>query len=331
MEWYFPPGSTMEYLRPDRTLEEAPYLKPDVGGCHQAAARVPPAVAVSGARDVSFEVCRFVHLGGYRVAFQDGCRHNRIAGCEMTDLGAGGVKIGETLLREAVAEQTFGNAVVDCHIHNVGRLFHSAVGIWVGQSYDNRLAHNHIHDLYYSTISIGWTWGYGTTLARGNIVEYNFFHDIAGRSYGGWGVYLDEGSSNILVENNLVTRTTHGGFHQHFERDNLIRNNIFAFERHVQLQRTRAESQHNLTFDRNLDWNTTTGPIVFDGPSFEQWQTKGMERRYRIADPLFLAPHEDDFRLPPDSPALAVGFQPFHVDTVGPRLTPNELSTNVAP
>jgi hypothetical protein len=75
----------------------------------------------------------------------------------MTDLGAGGVKIGETLLREAVAEQTFGNEVVDCHIHNVGRLFHSAVGIWVGQSYDNRLAHNHIHDLYYSAISIGWT------------------------------------------------------------------------------------------------------------------------------------------------------------------------------
>ncbi len=383
-EWYFPPGSTMEYLRPDRTLEEAPYLKPDVGGCHQAAARVPAAVAVSGARGVTFEGCRFVHLGGYGVALESGCRHNRIAGCEMTDLGAGGVKIGETLLRETVAEQTFGNEVVDCHIHNVGRLFHSAVGVWVGQSYDNRLAHNRIHDLYYSAISIGWTWGYGKTLARGNIVEYNhvhhlgglssgdgpilsdmgavytvgvqpgtairhnFFHDIAGRSYGGWGVYLDEGSSHILVENNLVTRTAHGGFHQHFGRDNLIRNNIFAFGRHVQLQRTRAEAQQNLTFernivywsegslfgrpmkdfqfsfDRNLYWSTAAGPIDFDGLSFEQWQAQGMDRHSRIADPFFIAPHKDDFRLGPDSPALALGFEPFDATNVGPRFPPGQ-------
>ncbi len=347
-EWYFPPGSNIVGLRPEKTTDE-PYLRADVGGCPEAAARVPAAVVVSGARRVAFEGCAFAHVGGYGVALERGCRHNRIIRCEMTDLGAGGVKIGETYLRETVAEQTFGNEVADCRIHLGGGVFHSAVGIWIGQSYDNRLAHNLIHNFYYSAISIGWTWGYGKTLARGNVVEYNhihhlgtlsngdgpilndmggvytvgiqpgtairhnFFHDIAGRRYGGWGVYLDEGSSNILVENNLVTRTTHGGFHQHFGRDNLIRNNIFAFGRHVQLQRTRAEAHRSLTFernivywsqgslfgrpmgdfrfsfDRNLYWNTTADPISFDGLSVEQWQAKGIDRHSQIADPLFVA------------------------------------------
>lgn len=383
-EWYFPPGSNMVGLRPEVTTDE-PYLRADVGGCPQAAARVPAAVTVSGARRIAFEGCTFAHLGGYAVALVRGCQHNRIAGCEMTDLGAGGAKIGETLFRETLMEQTFGNEVADCHIHNAGRVFHSAVGIWVGQSYENRLVHNHIHDLYYSGISVGWTWLYGKTLARGNVVEYNhvhhlgglsngdgpilsdmggvytvgmqpgtiirhnFFHDIAGFRYGGWGIYLDEGSSYMLVENNLVARTTHGGFHQHYGRENMVRNNIFAFGRFQQIYRSPTEPHLSFTFernivywtegklagtpwgnpkvafDRNLYWNAGGGEVRFgDNFSLEEWQAKGLDTHGRIADPLFIAPEKDDYRLRPGSPALALGFKLFGLEGIGPRIPPEQ-------
>jgi hypothetical protein len=340
-------------------------------GDSQAAVSVPGAIQGNGVMNCAFENCTVAHVSNYAIDLHGGCQKNRIVGCHLFDLGAGGVKIGETGQRTSPAQHTHSNAVTDCHIHGGGRVFHQAVGLWVGQSYGNRLAHNHIHDLYYTGVSIGWTWGYGKTLARDNVLEFNhihdlgkawlsdmggiytlgtqpgtvvrnnIFHDIAGFSYGGWGIYFDEGSTGIVAENNLVYRTTHGGFHQHYGKENVVRNNIFALGRDQQLQRTRQEPHLSFTFERNLvfyrtnllagAWNDDKvaldynlywregGPVNFGGLSLEQWQKKGRDRHSLIADPLFEAPDRADFRLKTGTPAEKIGFRPLDLSKVGPR------------
>jgi parallel beta-helix repeat protein len=358
-EWWFP-----------ASVQTTP-AKLDVGGFSQAAVGVPGAIHGDGARGCAFENCTVAHVGGYGIELERGCQENRIAGSIIADLGAGGIKIGETTQRASPAEQTSGNSVSGCQIHDGGLIFHSAVGIWIGQSFDNRISRNHIHDFYYTGLSIGWTWGYAKSLARGNIVEFNnvhhigvrsdgdgpilsdmggiytlgvqpgtvirsnVFHDIAGFRYGGWGIYLDEGSSNIVVENNLVYRTTHGGFHQHYGRENLVRNNVFALGRDAQIQRTRPEPHSSFTFERNivywrrgdlfagdlsgyhfafdhnLYWREGGGEIRCGSLSWSEWQAKGTDPHSLVADPLFVAPDKGDFRLKPGSPALKLGFVPI--------------------
>jgi hypothetical protein len=44
-----------------------------------------------------------------------------------------------------------------------------------------------------------------------------------------------------------------------------------------------------------------------------------------MADPLFVDPQRGDFRLRPDSPALAMGFEPFNISQCGPRPRPQSL------
>lgn len=60
----------------------------------QAEIGLDAAVTAIGARDVVFERCTVRHTGGYGMAFGAGSRHNRLEGCDLIDLGAGGIKIG---------------------------------------------------------------------------------------------------------------------------------------------------------------------------------------------------------------------------------------------
>jgi hypothetical protein len=47
-----------------------------------------------------------------------------------------------------------------------------------------------------------------------------------------------------------------------------------------------------------------------------------------IADPKFVNPEKEDFRLPPDSPAFSLGFQAFDPNEAG-RTTPPVLTAGM--
>jgi hypothetical protein len=178
----------------------------------------------------------------------------------------------------------------------------------------------------------------------GTRLRYNVIHDVQSRGYGGWGIYDDEGSSYILVENNLVYRTKSNPYNQHYGRENVVRNNIFAFGREAQFSRGRIEPHASFIFtnnilcfdtdgkvlagnwqelaaviDRNLYFNVSGQPLDFAGLTFEQWQERGADRDSLIADPLFRDPANGDFALAPESPAERIGFVPFDLSSVGPR------------
>jgi hypothetical protein len=67
---------------------------------------------------------------------------------------------------------------------------------------------------------------------------------------------------------------------------------------------------------RNLWW-CADGPADFNGKTFEEWQAAGRDKDGRVADPLFVNPSARDFRLKPNSPALAAGFKPFDFSKAG--------------
>ena len=334
----------------------------------QAAIEFPGAIWAQGAVGCSFENCAVSHVGGYAIDFGRGCKDNRIVRCEVTDIGAGGIRIGETSLRKDDADRTTGNSVTDCHIHDLGVCFPAGVAIWVGHSSKNTFAHNHIHDTYYSGFSIGWSWGYGPSGAQENVIEYNdvhhigrsmladmggiytlgtctgtvirnnVFHDVWSSTYGGWAIYFDEGSTGVVAENNVAYRCKSNGFHQHYGKDNTLRNNIFALSQEAQIARTRKEDHFTLRFERNIVY-WKEGKLLsgnWDGDQFrweknlfwnpggtkglpDAWKEKGLDKDSVIADPLFVDPDKGDFTLKPDSPALKLGFQPIDVSKVGPR------------
>lgn len=340
----------------------------------QAAFETPAAILVSASSGINFTDCRFENISYTAVKFENAAADCTIKSCLFNEIGANAVFIHGDFV---VPASTKNIDVIDCHISNYGRIFNNAIGILLTHAIDCDLTNNEIHDGWYTGISVGWNWGYTPnstsninisnnliynigngwlsdmggiytlgiqpgTVISGNVI-YNVGCDEGQYGYGGWGIYLDEGSSEILVENNLVYDCSSETFHQHYGRDNVIKNNIFAFGGEGAFIITRHEEHNSLTAennifvvdgatmyafdvdsdwfkdDSNLFWDYQRGANVYSGHTakiFERYSVpvvmaKGYYNNAVFADPLFKDAANRDFTLATNSPALDTGFVPF--------------------
>ncbi len=332
----------------------------------------PGLIMATGLRNASFEGCTIAHTGAHGIWLADGCEDDRVQRCHIHDLGGGGVYIGGGWGRHETTP-TQRILVDNNFIHDGAHLFHGAHGVWIGKSSYNTVTHNEISNFDYSGVSCGWSWGFQPSSAHHNNLDYNHIHhlgngdglsDMGGiytlgispgtterynhmhhvYSYAhvshGSGVYPDEGSSQILIENNVVYRVRTCPLFQHYGKDNVVRNNILALGGKGQLQRCREDkpchyiAEGNVVYGdieqmlggvwKNGDWKlgrnvywSTAGEPKFASMDFAAWQAKGNDAGSIVADPRFVDAANDDFRLRPDSLALKLGFQPIDLSKTG--------------
>src|SRR6185369_12075868 len=93
-------------------------------------------------------------------------------------------------------------------------------------------------------------------------------------------------------------------------------------------------SDHNLT-DSNVVFHfgqplrtgqKSAGKESPTNSEWAAWQALGNDAHSLIADPLFVSPDQDGFRLKPESPAFALGFKPIPLEKIGPYADPLRAS-----
>lgn len=255
--------------------EAARQKEPEQAGFHDEAA-----ILFDAADGCAFERCSFRHTGGYAVWFRNACRNCRVERCHVHDCGSGGIRAGGTD-KKVVSERLL---VKNCLIEDCGHVNPCGVGLWIGEPRESVFTHNHIRNILYSGVSMGWNWTYSGVGER-NDLSFNLIEDIGlgcltdmagiytlGRQTGTrihdnvirrvdgctfcrWALYLDQGSTGITAYNNLCYDAPDGGFVFHYGRDNVISNNIFAagLANHM-VNVGRAEPFKMLEFTRNIVW-----------------------------------------------------------------------------
>ena len=128
-------------------------------------------------------------------------------------------------------------------------------------------------------------------------------------------------------------------------KDNIIRNNIFAFNKLSQLQLTKVEDHLSFSFvnniiyfeegllymdmikgawlnaqtviDSNCFWDVRTINPNFLGYNFNEWKRLGKDKHSIVADPAFVNPKGFDFRFRNMDVVKKIGFKPFDYSRAG--------------
>ena len=264
----------------------------------QAAAFKTGTVQVEAARGIRFEDCAFLHTGATGLVLRRGSKDCAAERCEFSDLGAGGVRIGDGYDYRESDGLTSGCTVRNCLIEKGGRFEPAGVGVLICHARGSRIADNTIEDLYYSGISLGWGWSFKQTacenvienndidrvgqkvlsdlggiytLSRqaGTVIRGNRVRNVTRARYGAFGIYHDSGSSEIVVSNNLVSGCTDcSWFVAAVSDSNRAENNLFcdAARRQLCIATSGRGSRPSRLAGNVVKW-TTEGFSPLPGPA----------------------------------------------------------------
>lgn len=225
----------------------------EYGASPQAAFELPGMIDAAFAQKIEIKNCQFSNSGGYAIVSGEGCRSFIIQGNQFKDLGGGAV-----LCDGGKSDQTLNgfHRISDNIMTRTGVRRPAAVAILLMLSRGNKVFRNKIEKTSYSAISSGWSWGVDATVTRDNCIEENQIkevgafgglNDMAGIycvgiqpgtrivrnhiqevntvTYGGGGIYLDEGGSQIHVEGNEIHGKCDYGILLHKSRQNYFFDN----------------------------------------------------------------------------------------------------------
>jgi parallel beta-helix repeat protein len=84
------------------------------------------------------------------------------------------------------------------------------------------------------------------------------------------------------------------------------------------------ESDYNIYFTNTGDLRFRVEGLPGSPITFSDWQkATGFDSHSVVADPMFVDPAHDDYRLRPESPAIRLGFVPINLDAIGIRPKPH--------
>lgn len=152
------------------------------------------------------------HLGCGAIDIEQG-EDNRIVGNHLFDIGGSGIQLGGFTFQDAHQGderlRTRHTVIANNYLHEIGSDLKGSVAIIAGYTEGTVIAHNEIHDVAYSGISVGWGWGYvdmndnrfrhfapddypvyhKPSVARNNRIEFNDVHHVMRKLHDGGGIY----------------------------------------------------------------------------------------------------------------------------------------------
>lgn len=241
----------------------------------------PAAIELSDCSDITFNNCHFEGLTASGLWVRNGCKNITIENSTFREIGANAVMVGD----QAASEETASSHVsIDgCTIEDCGTTDYGAVGIWIGIANHVSVKNNTLQRLPYTGVSVGWRWNPTPSACHHNLIEDNHIHHIMQKLSDGGGIYtlgrqpgtilrrnrihdvpvnagraesngmfLDEGTTDILIENNTIYRIARSPLRFHRAGENLVKSNtLYRWSEDIPMVRYNNTPEKNITLEAN--------------------------------------------------------------------------------
>jgi hypothetical protein len=187
---------------------------------------LPGAIELAYAQSVTLQTCRVDHTGACGIVMGAGCSGNTIEACQLADIGGNGIMVGWRGKARATpatgdvysasgeaslagdwakpADVPSGNSIAGNNIERAAAVDLGCVGIFDAFASGTTIANNHVYDLPYTGISIGFRWDQDPTSQRGCLVHNNHIHDCMKVLSDGGGIYTLGFQPGTKIENNEI-------------------------------------------------------------------------------------------------------------------------------
>lgn len=334
-------------------------------------------VLIQNAKNVKVTNCEIFGVSGNGIAAENHLQDCVFSGNHLSGNGEAGIIITGT-----ESHVTKNNTIDNNYVHHQGLIVHSKSGIGMAAYHadGNVISHNRLHDLKRCGILLSHADGDNvieyndisatcngtddagmiyTMLTTGvTTIRHNYVHDSY--SEGSYrGIYLDEGSHNSIVENNLITRLagrTYGAMlakgsdiqivnnymvdipnladaaivtymkSQPTERMVIEKNIVYNYPENARLytHHFAADSTQRLkSSDKNLFYKSVGGYTMKYHNTYYTLDTYremlGFEANSKTEDPLFISTSGGNARFSYLSPAIELGIEALELDKMGLR------------
>ena len=202
-------------------------------------------VLIKGGSNLRIAGCTLRNLGDRAVVAEGGTDHG-VVSCEIYNTGEGGISLTGG---DRPSLKSAGHFADNNHIHDYSRRGltyrpaitlsgvgcraahnlihdapHSAIFFWGN---DHVIEYNEIHHVLKQTGDGGAVYTGRDWTFQGNIIRYNFFHDLQGIELWENAVYIDDQAGGMHIHGNIF-HNCHWGMLIGGGRDNVIENNLFS-------------------------------------------------------------------------------------------------------
>ena len=203
---------------------------------------------------IVLENCSDIYISGVNVKnvgawgiLAENCMNTTVQKCEISQTGGGGIGVNGGDRKNLVSS---GNIVRKCTVHNISRWHKtymaafdiSGVGCTLSENYvydvphfgivfagnDHIIEKNEIKNACYESNDAGAIYSGKNYTFYGNIIRYNYLHDLSGYDNGGCiGLYFDDAMSSADVYGNVFANIPYIGLLLGGGRDFKIHDNVF--------------------------------------------------------------------------------------------------------